>query len=348
MRCTYCYEMNKSEREMDFPLVKSILDEALDDDARFDEYEIDFFGGEPFLKFDLIKETIAYVAKTYPQKQLVFMATTNGTLVHGEIKEWLQKHSDIFVCALSLDGTKRMQDINRCGSFDSIDVDFFAKTWPRQPMKMTVSAETLPYLSEGIIFMHENGYNFTSNLAFDIDWSNGENEAILERELMNLIRYYLDHPEIAPCQFLSIPIHMIASTHPDDSFRQCGAGEEMFSYDVDGKAYPCQFFMPVTLGEERAEQAKSLQFPEEIYRTDFPSPCCDCPAIRICHTCYGANYELTGDPLKKDEGWCKLQKITFKANAYFCWEKYKLDRLDCEKDEIPYCLKAIRTLLADF
>lgn len=333
---------------MDLELIKRILDEALDDDVRFDEYEIDFFGGEPLLKFDLIKQTIAYVRETYPQKKLVFMATTNGTLVHGEVKEWLKAHSDIFVCALSLDGTKRMQDINRCNSFDKIDVDFFAKTWPKQPMKMTVSAETLPYLSEGIVYMHEQGYHFTSNLAFDIDWSKKDNAEVLERELMKLIEYYLANPQIEPCQFLSVPINMIASTHPDSSFRQCGAGEEMFSYDVDGIAYPCQFFMPVSLGEKRAEEAKALQFPDELYRTDFPKPCCDCIAIRICHTCYGANYELTGDPLKKDEGWCVLQKIIFKANAYFCWQKYKNGTLHCPKEEQPYWLKAISLLLTDF
>lgn len=347
LRCSYCYEMNKSNKEMDFPLVKRILDEALNDDERFDEYEIDFFGGEPFLKFDLIRESVYYARTTYPDKKMVFMATTNGTLVRGEIKQWLQERSDIFVCGLSLDGSKRMHDINRSGSFDKIDVDFFAKTWPKQAFKMTVSAETLPYLAEGIIYMHEKGYNFTSNLAFGIDWDSVENVEILERELLKLMDYYLENPTIEPCQFLRVPIHMIASAAPDEPFRQCGAGEEMFSYDVDGVAYPCQFFMPVTLGEERAEGAKSLVFRDEVFRSDFPQPCRDCLALRICPNCYGANYEQTGELLKKDEGWCKLQKIIFKANAYFCWKKYQAGKLDCKEEEKDYCLQAINLLLND-
>ena len=149
---------------MDFPLVKKILDEALNDDENFDEYEIDFFGGEPFLKFDLIREAVYYARTTYPEKMMVFMATTNGTLVHGEIKEWLKTHSEIFVCGLSLDGTKRMHDINRSNSFDKIDVDFFAKTWPNQAMKMTISAETLPLHSEMIFFTNASPKPLPSSL----------------------------------------------------------------------------------------------------------------------------------------------------------------------------------------
>ena len=344
LRCTYCYEKNKSHREMDVDLVKRILDESLNDD-RFDEYEIDFFGGEPFLRFDLIREGVYYARNTYPEKPMVFMATTNGTLVHGEIKEWLSSHAEIFVCGLSLDGTKRMHDMNRSNSFDLIDVDFFARTWPKQAMKMTVSAESLPYLAEGIRYMHEKGYLFTCNLAHDIDWSFADNKARLERELMSLIDYYTEHPEINPCQLLNVPIHMVATMAPDSSFRQCGAGEEMFSYDVDGHAYPCQFFMPVTLGEERAEEAKKLVFREELFREDFPEPCRSCVALGICQNCYGANYENTGDILKRDENWCELQKIIFKATAYFRWKLYKEGRLNCPEDEVPYNLKAIEMLL---
>ena len=345
LNCTYCYEKNKSSRDMDFDLVKKILDEALNDDERFDEYEIDFFGGEPFLKFDLIRQGFEYARNTYPEKMMVFMATTNGTMVHGEIKKWLSEHSEVFVCGLSLDGTKRMHDLNRSNSFDKIDVEFFARTWPKQAMKMTVSAETLPYLSEGIIYMHEHGYVFTCNLAHDIDWSFPKNKEILERELMTLIQYYMDHPDVAPCQLLNVPIHMIATMGPDASFRQCGAGEEMFSYDVDGVAYPCQFFMPVTLGEEKAKEARSIVFREELAREDFPDPCDKCVALAVCQNCYGANYENTGDIMKRDENWCELQKIIFKATAYFRWTLYKQGRLNCPEEEIPYNLKAIDLLL---
>ena len=86
LRCPYCFEANKSHNKMDIDTIKKILDEALNDE-RFNEYEIDFFGGEPFLEFELMKETMKYVYDTYPNKLMLFTATTNGTLVHGEIQE---------------------------------------------------------------------------------------------------------------------------------------------------------------------------------------------------------------------------------------------------------------------
>ena len=119
----------------------------------------------------------------------------------------------------------------------------------------------------------------------------------------------------------------------------------MFSYDVDGYAYPCQFFMPVTLGEKRAEEAKSLVFRDELSRDDFPEPCNRCVALAICQNCYGANYESTGDIMKRDENWCELQKIIFKANAFLRWKLYTEGRLDVPADELPYTLKAVDMLL---
>lgn len=332
---------------MSFETAREIIDREINDD-NYEEYEIDFFGGEPFLEFELIKKVFDYTITTYPRKLLLFTATTNGTLVYGEIQEWLQKRAKMFCCGLSLDGTKRMHDINRCNSFDRIDIEFFRRTWPEQEMKMTVSQETLPYLSEGIMFMHERGYAFTVNLAFDIDWSKSDNEQILERELVKLIDYYLANPDTVPCTLLNIPIWKVAIDETKNSFRQCGAGIEMVSYDYDGKGYPCQFFMPLSIGRERAKQAESIVFPENVSKDDFHDECGNCMAIEICHTCYGANYAATGNIFSKDKNWCKLQKIIFKANAYFASKKFENGTLQCSDAELPYMLKSVVMLLKDF
>lgn len=346
LHCSYCFEANKSLKRMDFETAKKIMDEALNDD-RFEEYEIDFFGGEPFLEFELIKKVLAYVVENFPHKLLLFTATTNGTLVHDEIQEWLKSRTKFFKVALSLDGNKLMHDINRCNSFDAIDLNFFKTYYPDQQMKMTISAETLPYLSDGIIFMHEKGLAFSSNLAYDIDWSNPKNKEILERELMKLIDYYLAHPEITPCELLNMQIYWVAM-YNNEPFRQCGAGNEMFSYDVDGKAYPCQFFMPLSIGEEKAAKAVGLEFPDKIDRSNFHGECKDCMAIRVCHTCYGSNFASTGDIFCKDSNWCKLQKIIFKANAYLKMKMIENGTFKAPKGEKYYWAKSIKMLLNDF
>lgn len=331
---------------MSWETAKEIVDKELHD-TRYEEYELDFFGGEPFLQFELMKRIFDYVNETYPEKPVIFFATTNGTLVHGEIKEWLYKNKERVWCALSLDGNKQMHDINRCNSFDLIDMNFFLECWPTQDLKMTISQETLPYLSEGIIYLHEKGFCFTANLAYNIDWSKADNKELLEKELMKLIEYYLSHPKVQPCSLFTIPIFKVALTESKETLRQCGAGLDLISYDIDGKAYPCQFFMPLSAGEN-AKTMDTIYFKEMVTREDLWGECKTCMAAPICHTCYGANYLATGNIFHKDDNWCRLQKTIFKANAYYKAKQLEMGVLANPEAETGYLLKAITMLLEEF
>lgn len=56
LNCIYCYENHKSKRKMNFEIAKRILDYELTADDGSKKVTIDFFGGEPFLHFELIQE----------------------------------------------------------------------------------------------------------------------------------------------------------------------------------------------------------------------------------------------------------------------------------------------------
>ena len=332
---------------MVFSVAKDIIDRELNDE-RFEEFLIDFFGGEPLLKFPLIQECVSYVKEKYPQKNIFFTMTTNGVLAKGKIKDYLIENKDIIKISLSLDGTPRMHNINRCDSFSLIDVEFFHKYWPEQPMKMTISPATLPYLAEGIIYMHEHNYSFSCNLALDIDWSNEENESILERELKKIIDYYLNNKDVIPCQLFQYNFDRVpVKITKDSQIRACGAGVEMVTYSSDGKAYPCQFFTPLSLGEDTSKKAESIVFKDKVTIDDFPEPCHSCPVISICHNCYGANYSQTGDIYKKDMNLCKLNKMLFKASAYLWFERYKKGDIGCGKEIIPQVMKGVEIILEE-
>lgn len=160
LNCTYCYEHHKSNSFMSFDIAKNIIDNELKNALSTETYEIEFFGGEPFLNFPLIKEIVDYVQTKYHNLKVYFNASTNGTLVHGEIKEWLMEHKDVFSPGLSLDGTKEMHDINRPfkkgnnSSFDAIDIDFFKNFHKNPHAKMTISPATLSQMAQGIKFIH--------------------------------------------------------------------------------------------------------------------------------------------------------------------------------------------------
>lgn len=102
LSCTYCYEHHKSNRRMSVETAKSIVDYELKNFADFEGIEFDLFGGEPFLAFDLVREITDYICSKKGDIPCTVFATTNGTLVHGEVQDWLREHVGCFICGLAL------------------------------------------------------------------------------------------------------------------------------------------------------------------------------------------------------------------------------------------------------
>jgi len=340
LNCTYCYERHKSNKCLSFETAKRIVNQEAEDTKGYDRIEFDLFGGEPFLEFELIKEITNYICEKGIDLPYTIFASTNGTLVHGSIQEWLKEHTGCFVCGLSIDGTRKMHNINRCNSYDEIDLDFFHEVYPEQDVKMTISKETLPDLAEGVIDLHRHGFLVSCNLAYGIDWSDSENTSVLKRELNKLINYYLENPNVKPCSILDIGLNNV-NAYEDKCIRQCGAGIEMRSYDVNGVKYPCQFFMPLSIGNDKASKSFDLQFPDTyIDETHLDAECRKCVIKSICPNCPGSNYAATGNIYKRDMNMCMLNKITIKACSYFKALQWKQGLLN-EEEDVEGLLNAI-------
>lgn len=335
LNCVYCYEHHKDGRSMDLATAKDIIDrEMASTDGR--RLEIEFFGGEPLLEFEKIVALHDYLSSRAWPKEWVTTMTTNGTLAHGAIKEWLRRHQDTVKVALSADGTPQMHDENRCGSYDQIDFDFFAKT--TSVAKMTISAQTLPNLARGIMHLHELGFETVrANLAFGIDWSNSENTCTFASELQKLADYYVDNPHLRPSDILNLPIEGIDHRAREYTSRHCGAGVELVAYEIDGTAYPCHTFSPVSAGEDIASKARNLAFEDLVRIGDLDEKCRDCPVANVCPNCYGINFSSTGNMYSKDDGYCRMTKVQFLANAYFKYMQYASGQLELTP-EIEYRL----------
>lgn len=318
LNCTYCYEKNKTLKTMNYETAIKIIDEELTVNDGYEECEIQFFGGEPFFEFELIKSVCEYIwSKQYPKKYQCF-ATTNGTLVHGEIKKWLFNNKDNFICGLSLDGNKKAHDINRCQSFDLIDIDFFKKTWPEQTAKMTISPESLPYLADSVIFLHEQGIPFSNNLAYGVDWSDDNLIETMQLQLKKLADYYIDNPNVTPCKMLNMRIEDL--NYPQKIKRWCGAGIGLKAYDTFGNAYPCHLFQPMSYDADRSIASIEKCFIEQ----NTMDPRCDkCSIYNVCPTCYGHNYASTGDIAKRDESLCRFTKLNTLVISYIWLKKFE-------------------------
>jgi len=341
LSCIYCYEKNKQGKDIEFERARDIIDKEVNMVDGIKNIEIDLFGGEPFLAFDLIKRITEYVKKIDTDKQIMLFATTNGTLIHNEVQEWLIENAEWFTCGLSLDGTKQMHNLNRSNSYDSIDIDFFYKMYPFQDIKMTISQKTLPYFAEGVIELHEKGFLVSCNLAYGIDWSFKQNENVLEEQLKILIEYYLEHPEVEPCSMLNMGLTNIGNNCAPT--RYCGAGIYTRAYDIDAEVYPCQYFMPLSVGYEKAKAAQKMEFPNDCIPVDkLDDKCKKCVLNSSCPTCFGANYATSNNIYAKDEAMCKLTQIMMRANAYFNAQLWNQNRLKTEcPEDVLSILKAI-------
>ena len=341
LKCSYCYEKNKTQHTMDINVAKKIIDKEFDNPYK-EVINIDFFGGEPFLNFTLIKQLVEYIKNKKTDKKYTLFATTNGTLIHGEIKKWLIENRNIFSCGLSLDGTKAMQDLNRSNSFDLIDIKFFQKYYLEQGVKMTISEYSLPFLAEGVIFLHKLGFDVKCNLAFGIDWSNQTNREILELELKKLINFYLENDNIKPCTMLNNDIKLVGKRRWSEKTikKWCGAGTHMHTYDVYGNKYPCQFFMPLS-SSDKLDIPKDEEFLQDIPIELFDKKCRECVIRDVCPTCYGSNFVSTGNMYKKDDNLCELTKIIFKARSMFRALQWKQKKISLSEEDEVALLNAI-------
>ncbi len=339
LNCIYCYENNKSNNKLSVERCKEIIAEYLNKEE-YDEVEIDFFGGEPFLEFETIKEVCEWVWSNEWKNKYIFFATTNGVLVKGDVKEWLRKNKQYFWVSLSLDGTQESHNINRSNSFDKIDLAFFKECWPEQTVKMTISKETIDKIYDNIIYIHSLGFDITgTNFAEGIDWEDKKYIDIVSEQLSKLCDFYISHPEIKPVPLINMAIHKCEDEK--QKHKWCGCGEHMCTYETDGKKYPCTFFTPMTFDKDILAGITNLDFSnhelfvdEECFENCYIEP--------ICTSCYGANMLSNGVINKRDRSKCELTKVRAVFSAAL--RAHKIVQKPEDTPENQLAIKAIKQI----
>ena len=320
LNCIYCYQTHDFEHELSYEKACEIIDDIFATKPS-DTYgiSISFIGGEPLLRFDLLKEIYKYTHKKEYKEPVKFFATTNGTILTDEMKKWFEDHNEDFFLGLSADGTKETHNINRSNSFDKIDFKFFLKTWPKQSVKMTISELSIDSFADDVIFLHKMGFKEISgsNLAEgDFDWDTDENIKKIIPQLKKLCDFYSDHSIMKPCQMFQKAIW--EKKKKKEYKKWCGIGENSVFYDTDGKKYPCSYLSPMTFSSEEIEKIQGIDFTDSDYFTDFE--CVEgCYIYPVCSHCAAANYQTTGEFGKRAKNKCKINKIVL----YYVAEMHK-------------------------
>jgi uncharacterized protein len=159
LRCGYCaysgiYDNNRthSNKRMSFDTAKKAIDFFLERNSALADITIGFYGGEPLLEFELIKQCVEYAKSQVEGKRISFNITTNGTLLSSDIVDYLADNE--FKLSVSLDGSKDEHDVNRRfangqGSFDTVinNIKEIRERYPEYDKQIVILTTINPYMA---------------------------------------------------------------------------------------------------------------------------------------------------------------------------------------------------------
>lgn len=310
--CVYCFQKHDSTHEMSLEIAKNCIEWVFNNvSSNYEGVELSFIGGEPLLKFELIKQIVEYTTNCYkPKIKYSFFVSTNGTILNEEMKNWFSEHKDKICLGLSLDGTKETHNSNRSNSFDLIDIDFFRKNWQNQNIKMTLSEKSLYNFAENIKYIHSLGFGINgADLSEGLfDWSGEKYLKILIPQLQELVEFYSENDNLVKFNRLFNMDLATCTTKNKHRRKCCGVGESIVFFDTDGKMYPCSFITPMTFSQTEINEISKVNF---VDRECFIDEDCyqNCYIYPICNTCVGANYLTNKNFKERDKRKCKIRKL---------------------------------------
>ncbi|MBM4078088.1 MAG: radical SAM protein [Planctomycetes bacterium] len=174
LRCTYCFRRNKQPHRMSWETAKAAVDwfmEASGDQKRISIY---FFGGEPLMCFDLIKQVVPYAEREAAKrgKRVHCGATTNAVLVDEEVIKFWREHGMSF--NTSIDGTPECHDRFRRfpdgrGSYTYVErgVRQVLAYRPQTTARCTLHPENAHRALESVLNLVKVGYENIPLIAID-------------------------------------------------------------------------------------------------------------------------------------------------------------------------------------
>lgn len=307
LACTYCYLKNiATARDMSEKTGIDVIDFLL---LQVKEYlSISFFGGEPLLKFDLMKKLISHARKRAEENEIniTFSINTNGILIDREKIDYLRKNRMGIV--LSIDGIPESHDTRRMtkegeGSFNLLNnITLILLEDPRQVhIRMTVTPDTVSKMFYGVKFIHDIGFRSLAVAMERTDpgWT-GDKRKIFADEYKKIVDWYIDMlREGDRFKLVDLDYGAASLDHPyREKGMPCEAGQSGIAIDPVGIIYPCYRFMGM---EDTAIGDIYNGFDDEKRKIFFNysrlgiEKCKKCPLNFRCHRCPWLSYTMTGD-----------------------------------------------------
>ena len=259
LRCRYCFADEgayHSAREfMSEQTAKQAIDFLIKNSGRRKVLEADFFGGEPLMCLDTIKNVVAYAREQGEKygKRFLFTTTTNGVLLNDDAVDFFNREMENVV--LSLDGRPEVHDairktVNGRGSFDICfkNIKKFVESRGDKSyyVRGTFTAKNLDF-SNDVMFLAESGFDSISMEPVVTDIPDlqirAEHMPRICEEYEVLCEKYLDaYKKGRGFNFFHFNIDLEGGPCLSKRVSACGAGNEYFSVVPNGDIYPCHQF----------------------------------------------------------------------------------------------------------
>lgn len=261
LRCRYCFaetgEFHGGRMLMPIEIAKAALDFLIANCGGRHHLEVDLFGGEPLMNFDVVKQTVAYgrSLEKLHDKEIHFTMTTNGMALNDEICDFLNK--EMFNLVLSLDGRREVHDALRVtpngnGSYDvivpKIQKLIAARGDGEHYIRGTFTANNLDF-TEDVKALTELGFEQISVEPVVLPEDDplaitSENVQLVLDEYDRLNEYFIERRELGhPFNFFHFYVDLEASPCLAKRSLGCGAGVEYVAVAPNGDIFPCHQFV---------------------------------------------------------------------------------------------------------
>ncbi|MBR2764998.1 MAG: thioether cross-link-forming SCIFF peptide maturase [Blautia sp.] len=331
LSCRYCFagegEYHGSRGLMSFETGRKALDYLIAHSGSRHNLEVDFFGGEPLLNWEVVKELVAYgrQQETKTDKRFRFTLTTNGVLLNDEIMEFCNREMGNVV--LSLDGRREVHDHMRpfpkgAGSYDLIVPKFQEFASRRKDLPYYVRGTFTHYnldFSKDVLHLADLGFKQISVEPVvappDADYAIREEDLPVLLEQYDLLTEEMIRREREGrgFTFFHFMIDLTGGPCVYKRLSGCGSGTEYLAVTPWGDFYPCHQFV----GEDKFCMGNvDAGITQPQIRESFGScnvytrPACrDCFARYYCSGGCAANaWHLDGDIHGNYRIGCELQR----------------------------------------
>ncbi len=331
LACRYCFaeegEYHGRRAMMSLEVGKKALDFLIANSGKRRNLEVDFFGGEPLMNWQVVKDLVAYgrEQEKIHDKHFRFTLTTNGVLLNEEIMEFVNKEMGNVV--LSIDGRREVHDRMRpfrggTGSYDLIVPKFQKAAESRKQTNYYVRGTYTHYnldFAEDVRHLADLGFRQIS--VEPVVAPPEEDYAIREEDLDTLKQQYDElaveilkrHKEGKDFNFFHFMIDLEGGPCVAKRLSGCGSGTEYLAVTPWGDFYPCHQFV----GNEKFLMGN---VDKGITRTDVrdefklcnvyaKEKCRDCFAKFYCSGgCAANSYNFHGTITDAYDIGCELQK----------------------------------------